>query len=457
MPQRPPTSRKKQANPKERPHAIQAQTPPQPKLQNKTGKLKVALLGFGTVGRSVARLLCLDAHGPFQLTHIFNRNIDGKKADWVPAHVEWTDSIDRVMDSEADVIVEVIGGVEPAGDWIRRALRDGKSVVTANKLLIAESGPQLTELARKMGQRLEFGASVAGGIPAIIAIQEGLAGDRLYRIAGILNGTCNYILTKMEATGSSFDAALKEAQTLGFAEANPRDDVEGYDARAKLVILTQAGLRLQVHSQQIPCLPISLVEAIDFLYARELDCSIRQISLAVKETTGGVHLFAAVRPALIPRASLVAHVQGSQNLVIATGEFAGQVALSGYGAGGDPTAVAVVSDLYSIARRAAAPRAGYQTVMEVPQSVSGDFTVPHYVRFVVKDRPGIVAEVAAAFAKHDIGIDALLQKPGYPRSALPFTITLEACSSSVLDRALEEIKALDFHVEPPLCLPILLQ
>jgi homoserine dehydrogenase len=457
MAQRSRVSRKKRPASKDRPRAAPAQMSAQSKLENTTGKLKVALLGFGTVGRSVARLLCLDVHGPFHLTHIFNRNVDTKKVDWVPAHVEWTDNVDIVLSSGADVIVEVVGGVHPAGDWIRRALRVGKSVVTANKLLIADSGPQLTELARQMGQRLEFGASVAGGIPAIVAIQEGLAGDRLYRIAGILNGTCNYILTKMEATGASFEAALKEAQTLGFAEANPRDDVEGYDARAKLVILTQAGLRLQVHSSQIPCLPISLVEAIDFLYARELDCSIRQISLAVKETTSGLRLFAAVRPALIPRSSLVAHVQGSQNLVIATGEFAGQVALSGYGAGGDPTAVAVVSDLYSIVRRTAVPRAGYQPVMEVPQSVSGDFTVPHYVRFVVKDRPGIVAEVAAVFAKYDIGIDALLQKPGYPRSALPFTITLEACSSSVLDRALEEIKALDFHVEPPLCLPILLQ
>jgi homoserine dehydrogenase len=448
--------KKRPASKQRRPHAAQAQTT-KIKVENEAGKLKVALVGFGTVGRSVARLLCLDPHGPFQLTHIFNRNVETKKVDWVPAHVTWTDNIDKVLSSGADVLVEVVGGVEPAGGWIRRALRAGKSVVTANKLLIADSGPQLTELAHQMGQRLEFGASVAGGIPAIIAIQEGLAGDRLYRIAGILNGTCNYILTKMEATGASFEAALKEAQTLGFAEANPRDDVEGYDARAKLVILTQAGLRLQVHSQQIPCLPISLVEAIDFLYARELDCSIRQISLAVKETTGGVRLFAAVRPALIPRSSLVAHVQGSQNIVIATGEFAGQVALSGYGAGGDPTAVAVISDLYSIARRATPPRAGYQVAMEVPQSVSGDFTVPHYVRFVVKDRPGIVAEVAAAFAKYDIGIDALLQKPGYPRSALPFIITLEACTGSVLDRALEEIKALDFHVETPLCLPILLQ
>jgi homoserine dehydrogenase len=420
-------------------------------------KLKVALLGFGTVGRSVAKLLCLDSHGPFVLTHIFNRNIEKKKVEGFPAHIRWTDDIDKIISSDVDVVVELIGGIEPAGEWIRRALRAGKSVVSANKLLIAESGPQLVELARQMGRRLEFGASVAGGIPAIIAIQEGLAGDRLHRIAGILNGTCNYILTKMESTGAGFDAALKQAQSLGFAEANPRDDVEGFDARAKLVILTQAGLRLQVKPAQIPCWPIFSVEAIDFLYARELRCSIRQISMAVKEDTGdGFRLLAAVRPALVPLSSLVSHVQGSQNLVLASGEFAGQIALSGFGAGGDPTAVAVVSDLFSIARQADSPQNGYLPMMETPVSVSGDFTVPHYVRFVVKDRPGIVAEVAAVFSKYEIGIDALLQKPDYPRSALPFIMTLEACSSTLLGQALQEINSLDFHVQAPLCLPILL-
>jgi homoserine dehydrogenase len=417
-------------------------------------KWKVALVGFGTVGRSVAKLLCQDANGPLVLTHICNRNIDNKKVDWVPPRVRWTSSIEEVLSSDVDIVIELIGGVQPAGEWVRRALRAGKSVVTANKLLIADCGPQLVALARQMGRRIEFGASVAGGIPAIVAIQDGLAGDHLYEIAGILNGTCNYILTKMEATGASFAAALEEAQQLGFAEADPRDDIGGVDARAKLVILTHSGLRLQVRSEQVPCWPISSVEAVDFVYARELNCSIRQISLARRDRTGGAKLFAAVRPALIPLSSLLAHVQGSQNLVLASGESVGQIALSGYGAGGDPTAVAVVSDLYSIARRGV-PSDSLEPVVSVPEEVSGDFTVPHYVRFVVKDRPGIVAEVAMVFARHGIGIDALLQKPGYQRSALPFTMTLEACSSALLDEALEEIARLDFHVAPPLCLPIL--
>ena len=421
------------------------------------GKLKVALAGFGTVGRSVAKLIARNPSSPFVLTHIYNRNVARKKVEWIPGHLRWTEDIEDVLASDVDIFVELVGGLEPAGEWVSKALRAGKSVVTANKLLIADRGAELMGLARQMGRQLQFGASVAGGIPAIIAIQEGLAGDRLTRIAGILNGTCNYILTKMEATGAGFGDALKEAQELGFAEADPTSDVEGYDARAKLVILAQAGLRVIVRSEQIPCAPISPIEAVDFGYARELNCTIRQISIAQKDTSNGLRVLAAVRPTLVPLASLIAHAQRNQNLVIATGEFAGPIVLSGFGAGGDPTAVAIVSYLYVIARQSNAAPADTGELAENPQSVNGDFVVPHYVRFVVRDRPGIVAEVAAVFAKFGISIDALLQKPGYPHSALPFIMTLESCSSFLLDQALGEVGQLDFHVERPLCLPILLQ
>jgi len=375
--------------------------------------------------------------------------------DWVPASVRWTENVGEVLSSDIDIFVELVGGVKPAGDWVRKALRGGKSVVTANKLLIAESVPELVDLAREAGRRLEYGASVAGGIPAIVGIQEGLAGDRLLKIAGVLNGTCNFILTKMEATGASFDSALREAQELGFAEADPTSDVEGYDARAKLVILAQAGLRVRVQSEQIPCWPISAVQAVDFAYARELGCAIRQISLAKKETEDGLSVRAFVRPALVPASSLVAHVEGSKNLVMATGQYSGQMVFSGFGAGGDPTAVAVVSDLYAIARSGAAPSPDFHEV-ETPKDVSGEFTAPYYLRFVVKDRAGIIAAVATVLARYGIGIDAVLQKPDYPRAALPFIMTLEACRSAMLGCALQEINRLDFHVEPVLCMPILL-
>jgi homoserine dehydrogenase len=421
-------------------------------------KLKIGLAGFGTVGRSVAKILTEDARGLFQLTHICNRNIHKKKIAGLGSHIRWTSNIDDLLNSDIDVLIELIGGLEPADDWVRGALRAGKSVVTANKLLISEAGPELMDLARKMGKRLEFGASVAGGIPAIIGIQEGLAGDHLYKIAGILNGTCNFILTQMEKDGASFDAALKEAQQRGYAEADPTADVDGMDARAKLVILAQAGLRLRVRPDQIPCRSIRLIEAVDFMYASGLSCTIRQISLAQRESAkdgkSRLRLAAAVQPALIPSASLAAHAQGSQNIVTATGEYAGRMTFSGYGAGGDPTAVAVVSDLYSIARSAGAPPETLPGASETPSVVTGDFTVPHYLRFIVRDRPGIVAAIATILAKHEISIDALLQKPDFPPSALPFVVTVEACDSAMLNRALEEIAELDFHVKAPLCLPI---
>ena len=425
------------------------------KAAGRRKKLKVAIAGFGTVGRSVAKLLCQEANETFELTHIFNRGIARKKVDWVPSSVRWTESINEVLSSDADVFVELAGGVKPAGDWIRKALRAGKAVVTANKQLIAEDGPELVEVARESGKRLEFGASVAGGIPAIMGIQDGLAGDRLFKIAGVLNGTCNFILTKMESTGASFESALREAQELGYAEADPTADVEGYDARAKLVILAQAGLRVRVQSEQIPCWPISAVEAVDFAYARELGCTIRQISLAKKETDDGLSVRAFVRPALVPVASLVAHVEGSKNLVMATGQYAGQMVFSGFGAGGDPTAVAVVSDLYSIARSGASPSSNLHEI-ETPKDVSGEFTAPYYLRFVVKDRPGIIAAVATVLSRYGIGIDAVLQRPGYPHNALPFIITLETARSAMLGCALQEINRLDFHVEPVLCMPILM-
>lgn len=429
--------------------------------RNPLARWKVALLGYGTVGRSVAKILCQDSGGPLLLTHIYNRNVTRKKTESLPAAIRWTENIDDVLSSDADVVVELIGGLDPAGDFVRRALKAGKSVVTANKLLISECGPELGDLARSKGCRIEFGASVAGGIPAIIGIQEGLAGDNLYRIAGILNGTCNYILTRMEAIGASFQAALKEAQELGFAEADPSSDVNGIDARAKLVILTQAGLGLRVRAEQILARPITTIASVDFMYARDLDCTIRQISLAEKITSpksdGAPHrvrLAGAVQPALIPSDSLMAHAQGSQNIVTSFGEYSGRTVFSGYGAGGDPTAVAVVSDLYAIARSTGAPPGALPKPARVPDEISGDFTVPHYLRFVVKDRPGIVAALATILAKYGISIDALLQKPGFPHSALSFVMTLESCDSAELNRALAEIAQLDFHVEPPLCLPI---
>src|SRR6201996_6839595 len=197
-------------------------------------RLRVAIAGFGTVGSAVARILVEQgAASSFELAYILNRRIDRKRVDWMPGSVRWTDDIDEVLDSDIDVVVELVGGLDPAGTWVRRALASGKSVVTANKALIAAEGVALSELACRHRQHLAYGASVTGGVPVLSGLQEGLAGDQLVRVSGILNGTCNYILTRMEQGGISFADALLEAQRAGFAEADPSADVDGYDARAK--------------------------------------------------------------------------------------------------------------------------------------------------------------------------------------------------------------------------------
>ncbi len=412
----------------------------------------VALVGFGTVGSSVARILCERSNTHLRLTHILNRNVARKKVAWLPSSVQWTERIDDVLSSDVDIVVEVMGGLQPTEDWIRRVLASGKSVVTANKQLIAHCGPELISLARRMKQQIEFGASVAGGVPVISGLHEGLAGDELFKICGILNGTCNYILSQIESNGVSFATALREAQKLGFAEADPTEDIDGLDARAKLAILARVGLHCHIKATSIVARSISAIDSIDFEYANQLGCTIRQISWAELK---GDDLFAAVQPALVELASPLARVEGSQNLVMATGTYGGETVFGGHGAGGHPTAVAVVSDILAIAR---AKRTGMSYAgqpAEKTPTVTADFATKHYLRFLVKDRPGIIASLATILSQCGINIDSVLQKPGCPKSHLPFLITLEECKASLVDQALRQIDSLDFLVQPCLHLPIL--
>ncbi len=413
--------------------------------------LKVAILGFGTVGRSVARILCDLQPESLELTHIFNRNVARKRVDWLSCPVEWSEDAERVLASDADIIVELAGGLEPAGRWVKRALEAGKSVVTANKKLVAAQGIELEALSRRHDSLLFYGAAVAGGIPVIPGLQHGLSGDACHRIEGILNGTCNFILSKMEA-GAEFSEALAEAQMMGFAEADPTEDVAGLDARAKLTILTRIALGAQIEPEEVPAGSIAPIAAIDFAYAHELKCTIRQISRAQISTdeAGGLQVRATVGPMLVPQASPFAWSRGTENMVIVTGKYGGDTVFSGHGAGGHPTAVAVVSDLLAIAQGSKAPRLASQRA-----SVTGDLLLRHYIRFIVRDRPGIVAEIAGGLARQGINIGALLQRPGYPEDHLPFVVTVEPCATSALKRALEEISRLDCLIEPPLDLQIL--
>jgi homoserine dehydrogenase len=418
----------------------------------------VALLGFGTVGSSVAKILCERSNPHLRLTHILNRNVERKKVDGIPSTVRWTENIDDVLSSDVEIVVELMGGTQPAEDWIRRALGAGKSIVTANKQLIARCGPDLINLARQMQQQIQFGASVAGGVPVISGLHEGLAGDELFKIRGILNGTCNYILSQIEGNGIPFATALSDAQKLGFAEADPTEDIDGLDARAKLAILARVGLHCNVKVESIVARSISAIDAVDFEYAKQLGCTIRQISWA--ELKDG-QLFAAVQPALVELSSPLARVEGSQNLVVATGKYGGETVFGGHGAGGHPTAVAVVSDILAIAsfKQCATITAKAATLpapaVETTPAVTADFTAKHYLRFLVKDRPGIIAALATILSECHINIDAVLQKPGCPKSHLPFLITLEECKASLVEKALQQINPLDFLVQPCLHLPIL--
>lgn len=422
-----------------------------PKKQKPTSACRIALVGFGTVGRAVAKILCEGGNRSLRLTHICNRNVARKKQDWVPADVVWTEDVESVLQSDADIVIELIGGLSPAEQIVRKALAAGKSVVTANKQLIARCGPDLLQLAASHGCHLEFGASVAGGVPVLPALRTGLCGDRLHGIAGILNGTCNYILSRIENARVPFSEALEEAQARGYAEADASEDLDGGDARAKLAILALAGLNVRVAPESIRARTIRPLDAVDFDYAANLGCTIRQISRAdLKEET----LFADVGPCLVPADSPFGRVQRNLNLVLTSGQYGGDMAFLGAGAGGDPTAVAVVSDVMFLAQGLAGGQTEVQRNVSTP-AISKDFETPWYLRFFVRDQPGIVARLAEILAAHHLNIDSLLQKPGFEKSSLPFVITLEPCRDSQLHPALERMASLDFALRPCLCLPIL--
>lgn len=412
---------------------------------------RVAIAGFGTVGRSVARLLQELAPPELQLAVIVNRSVDRKRVDWIDPRVRWTENIEDALGDGVDILVELIGGRSPAEEWIRRALQAGKSVVTANKQVMAHAGPELLAEAVRSGRHVRFEAAVAGGVPVIRAIEHGLAGDRLTRVAGILNGTCNYILSRMERQRIPFWEALAEAQALGLAEADPSQDIEGFDAQAKLAILAHVALRAHVPPSAIQSRRIDSIDAVDFVYAEQMGCTIRQVAWAARTADPHV-LTAAVGPVLVPLDSPLARVRGSENLVTVHGRFGGETTFGGLGAGGEPTAVAVLSDLLTIARegvpfgiRAAAARA----------VVSPDFTSAYYVRFTVADRPGIIAALAAVFARHAINIDAILQEPGFPAGRRPFVVSLDPSASSAIERAMKDMSEFEFHGEPPVVLPVL--
>jgi homoserine dehydrogenase len=412
--------------------------------------VKVAILGFGTVGSSVARVLAASRFPGLQLTHIFNRNVERKRnsdaARVVSGSVIWTENFDDILHSDVDVVVELMGGLTPAEGWLRKVLAAGKSVVTANKQLIAYRGPSLAKLAALHNVHLVHGAAVAGGVPVIPGMLQGLGGDQVTRLSGIVNGTCNYILSRMEA-GADYATVLADAQQLGYAESDPSADVDGYDARAKLCILSRVAMHAELDPDAVATQTISTIEAIDFSYAKELNCTIRQVSRAELD---GKLMHARVAPMLVPLASPMAWSHGTQNMVVVSGRFGGDVVFSGHGAGGEPTAVAVVSDLLAVAQGCGSVQLPVRR-----REVTGDFFAPHYLRFVVDDKPGIVSAISGALTKVGANIDSLLQRRGYPKHRLPFVVTAEPCLTSTIEQALASIARMDCMLERPLCLQML--
>jgi homoserine dehydrogenase len=395
----------------------------------KNSTVPVAVIGFGTVGRSVARMLDGNAGHNLQLSMICTRGGAAKRPPWLPPSVRFTDSFDEVLASGASIIVELIGGVNPAREWIEKALHSGRSVVTANKEVIAEDGEHLAELARSRSSQLRFGGAVGGVIPVIAAIQEGLAADRAARIAGILNGTCNHVLSRMETEELPFEDALEEARKLGFAEADPSRDIDGRDAAAKLAILVALAFGCRIDPSQIARAPVSAVSVGDFAHARTLGCTIRQVSWADREKEDGT-VRAGVFPALVPLGSAFGQARESRNVVSITGELGGEVSLAGAGAGGDATAVAVVSDILAIAGNGSRPAAQYAP--NGPAVVDDCIFARWHLRLGGEDDPPVVRSVCGPRPSSDLE-QPMQQLTKARRSAGGGTAKLPPLALPVLD------------------------
>ena len=423
------------------------------------------MVGVGNVGSGTLEILSRNADElalklgfSLEVRGVSSRSILGKPVANVPAGaVVSADWRQVVEDPSVDIVCELIGGTTTAKEIIETALRLGKPVVTANKELMALEGASFMALARKHGTTIHMEASVAGGIPIHAVLREGIAGDSIQAFFGILNGTSNYILTEIEAKSSAFDDVLAEAQRLGYAEADPTADVEGFDARSKLALLAQIAFGESISPKDIFCEGIRRITPFDFQYAHNLGHTIRLVCSA-RRTASGLAL--AVRPTLIPKSTILASVQGAYNAIWVKGEAGQDTFYYGRGAGPLPTGVAVVSDIMRAARdlRSGAQQRvspfSFQTLQPGKLSPSDEFSSGYYLRFRVKDATGIIASLGKILADNGISIDAVLQLPSDDKANLPFVITVEPAREAAIRKALVAMEALDFLVEAPLAIPL---
>ncbi len=378
----------------------------------------IALLGCGTVGREVVRLLTEQSTelaarvgAPVRLIGVAVRR--PRRHPDLPAELVTTDAAELINRDGVDIVVEVIGGIEPALSLLCAALRAGHGVVTANKALLAECGPELYAAAGAAGADLYFEAAVAGAIPLLRPLRESLAGDRITRVTGIVNGTTNFILSAMESSGAGYAETLEEACRLGYAEADPTADVDGYDAASKAAILASLAFHTRVTSAEVYREGIAEVSAADILAARQLGRTVKLLAICerVTDSAGTESVSARVYPAMIPRSHPLASVGGAYNAVFVEADAAGALMFYGQGAGGAPTASAVLGDLVAVARNRMAGGYGPResAYAELPIRPMGDTPTSYHISLEVADRPGVLARVAQVFAEHEVSIMAVRQ------------------------------------------------
>ncbi len=413
--------------------------------------LRVAVLGCGSVGSQVVRLLREQADdltarvgAPVELAGVAVRRLEATREVDVPDGLLTTDAAGLVARDDVDVVVEVIGGIEPARSLILSALEHGASVVTANKALLAEDGPTLFEAAEKAGVDLYYEAAVAGAIPIVRPLRESLAGDRVTRVLGIVNGTTNFILDAMDSSGAGFAEALEEAQQLGYAEADPTADVEGFDAAAKAAILASLAFHSRVTASDVHREGITDVTAGDMASAREMGAVVKLLAIAELREVGGEEAVAVrVHPAMIPRSHPLASVREAYNAVFVESEAAGQLMFYGPGAGGSPTASAVLGDLVTVARNQlyATRGAGESAYADRPVLPMGETLTRYHVAIDVDDRAGVLASIALAFADHGVSLRTVRQE-GRGDDAQLVVVSHEA-TDAALSATVEHLRGMD--------------
>ncbi|PWL20186.1 MAG: homoserine dehydrogenase [Candidatus Aquiluna sp. XM-24bin5] len=408
--------------------------------------IRVGLLGAGSVGSQVARLLIENREelakrvgAELELVGIAVRNKSAKRDVELPKELLTEDAESVILGS--DIVIELAGGIEPAKSWIAMALNAGADVITANKALIAAHGSELTALAQQFGAQLYYEAAVGGAIPIIRPLRASLAGDKINRVMGIVNGTTNYILDQMETTGASFEDALAEAQALGYAEADPTADVEGYDAASKAAILAGLAFHSEVPVDRVHREGITSITALQIETARQAGYTVKLLAICERAGDTGEGLVARVHPTLIPLDHPLAAVRGAYNAVFVEAESAGRLMFYGAGAGGPETASAVLGDLVSAAKRhlAGGPGLGDSTHADLEvMPVQAIFT-RFQITLEVKDEPGVLASVAKQFADNDVSVETVAQSGAADTELALLTIMTHSASEAALERLASEL------------------